>query len=212
MADLENKGVFTPKTPIVVLNYITTLFYEHPCICLVLPGMSFQVTCNIFFYFIYGGWVRCWGKVWPASLMLEQHCASDGPTSCVCQICAALGRCWFSPTLDEHQLNAFCVFFLCINMLILISLYVYCCFFYLYLITCFVIITVLNSFINKNKQSESRLNYRIYIFFLILIWQSYQQSIHVVCVELEYVVSNVYVGHIRTNRAIACRDLDLRYS
>ena len=76
------------------------------CICLVLAGMSFQVTCNIFFYFTYGGWVRCWGKVWPASLMLEQHCASAGPTSCVCQICAALGRCWFSPTLDEHQLNA----------------------------------------------------------------------------------------------------------
>ena len=67
------------------------------CICLFLAGMSFQVTCKIFFYFIDGGWVRCWGKVWPASLMLEQHCASAGPTSCVCQICAALGRCWFSP-------------------------------------------------------------------------------------------------------------------
>ena len=28
----------------------------------------------------------------------------------------------------------------------------------------------------------------------------------------EYGVYNVYVGHIRTNRAIACKDLDLRYS
>ena len=28
-----------------------------------------------------GGLVRCWGKVWPASMMLEQHCASAGQTS-----------------------------------------------------------------------------------------------------------------------------------
>ena len=63
----------------------------------------------------------------------------------------------------------------------------------------------------RNTQSESRLNYWINLFFLILIWQWYQQSIHVVRVELEYVVYNVHVGHIRTNSAIACKDLDLRY-
>ena len=96
MDDLENKGFFHTHSLIVrSLNYITTLFYKHPC--------------------RHKTWAQCWSSVDPPSTMLAQRWSGVVHMSRPCWhviqghlcniLCVMVDRIWCNTTQRTQTLR-----------------------------------------------------------------------------------------------------------